>query len=128
MARSWEGAGNEIAREVIRKLARKGSERWAQQFGTALAAMEQVTRLWAAGGSLDIERIGKSAGRLEFNVVRCQYAVFYKELGLPELGHLFHCNRDLGMVEGFSPRLTLKRTQTIMQDADHCDFRFVRKG
>jgi hypothetical protein len=32
------------------------------------------------------------------------------------------------MVEGFSSRLTLKRTQTIMQGASHCDFRFVRKG
>jgi hypothetical protein len=41
---------------------------------------------------------------------------------------LFHCNRDFGMVEGFNPSLTLKRTQTIMQGASHCDFRFVRKG
>jgi hypothetical protein len=31
------------------------------------------------------------------------------------------------MVEGFSPNLELKRTQTIMGGAGHCDFRFVRK-
>jgi len=53
---------------------------------------------------------------------------FYKELGLPELGQLFHCNRDFAMVEGFSPSLTLKRTQTIMEGESHCDFRFKRKG
>ena len=30
------------------------------------------------------------------------------------------------MVEGFSPGLTLTRTQTIMEGASQCDFRFVR--
>ena len=119
---------NEIARGVIMELARKDGERWAQQFGTDLAAMAQVISVWAGGGSLDIEPIDRSAEKLDFNVVRCQYAEFYKELGLPELGYLFHCNRDFGMVEGFSPGLALKRTQTIMQGANHCDFRFVRKG
>jgi hypothetical protein len=68
-----------------------------------------------------------STKRLEFNVTRCQYAEYFKSLGLPELGALFHCSRDFAMVEGFSQDLTLKRTQTIMQGASHCDFRFSRK-
>jgi len=119
---------NEIAREVILELARRDGEKWAQQFGDDLAAMEKLTGLWAAGGSLAIERIEKSAERLDFNVTRCRYAEFYKELGLPELGYLFHCNRDFAMAEGFSDGITLKRTQTIMEGASHCDFRFVRKA
>ena len=118
---------NEIAREVIIQLARKDGAQWAQQFGDDLQAMEKVSGVWAAGGSLGIEPIGKSPDTLDFNVTRCQYAEFYKELGLPELGYLFHCNRDFAMVEGFSQGLALKRTQTIMQGAAHCDFRFVRK-
>jgi hypothetical protein len=118
---------NEIAREVIIELARKDGARLAQQFGDDLPGMEKVSGVWAAGGTLDIQPIGKSADRLDFNVTRCQFAEFYKELGLPELGYLFHCNRDFALVEGFSSSLTLKRTQTIMQGASHCDFRFVRK-
>jgi hypothetical protein len=119
---------NQIAREMIIELARKDGERLAQQFGDDLPAMEKVSGVWAAGGSLDIEPIGKSVDRLDFNVTRCQFAEFYKELGLPELGNLFHCNRDFAMVEGFSSSLNLKRTQTIMEGASHCDFRFVRKA
>ena len=69
--------------------------------------------VWAAGGSLDIELIAKSEERLNFNVTRCRYAEFSKELGLAELGYLFHCNRDFAMVKGFSPSLSLARTQTI---------------
>jgi hypothetical protein len=119
---------NDIAREVIVELARQDGERWAQQFGKDLAAMERVSGVWAGGGGLDIQPVAKSAGKLDFNVTRCQYAEFYKQLGLPELGALFHCSRDFAMVEGFSPGLELERTQTIMQGASHCDFRFRRKG
>jgi len=117
---------NEIAREVIIELARKDGEQWAKQFGDDLAAMQKVSGVWAAGGSLEIEPVGKSEKKLDFNVTRCRYAEFYKELGLPELGYLFHCNRDFAMVKGFNSALTLKRTQTIMEGASHCDFRFVR--
>ena len=116
---------NEIARDVIIALARQDGERWGQQFGRDLAAMEKVSGIWSAGGSLEIEPLGKSPAGLAFNVTRCKYAEFYKELGLPELGALFHCNRDFAMVEGFSPSLTLERTQTIMEGASHCDFRFA---
>lgn len=118
---------NQIAREVIRELARQDGRRWAKRFGHDLAALEKVSQLWAAGGGLDIEPLQKSDEKLEFNVTRCGYAEFYKELGLPELGYLFHCNRDFAMVEGFSDEITLERTQTIMQGASHCDFRFRRK-
>jgi hypothetical protein len=62
---------NEIAREVIVELARNDGARWAQQFGDDLSGMEKVSGVWAAGGSLDIEQIGKSTDELDFNVTRC---------------------------------------------------------
>lgn len=119
---------NEIAREVIRELARQDGRRWAQRFGDDLAAMEQVSQVWAGGGGLGIEWLDKSPDKLDFSVTRCRYAEFYKELGLPELGYLFHCNRDFAMVEGFSSQIALDRTQTIMEGASHCDFHFRRKA
>jgi L-2-amino-thiazoline-4-carboxylic acid hydrolase len=119
---------NEIAREVIIELARRDGERWSQQFGNDLAAMEQVSGVWAGGGSLDIQKLEGSSEKLDFNVTRCGYAKFYQDLGLPELGFLFHCSRDFAMLEGFSPGLKLERTQTLMEGATHCDFRFARKS
>ncbi|WP_083850100.1 L-2-amino-thiazoline-4-carboxylic acid hydrolase [Bradyrhizobium cosmicum] len=38
--------------------------------------------------------------------------------------HRQFCGR--GRVEGFGPDIKLTRTQTIMQGADHCDFRYRR--
>ena len=62
----------------------------------------------------------------EVNVTGCRYAQFYKELGAPELGFLLVCSLDFPMAEGFGPDVKLTRTQTIMQGASHCDFRYIR--
>ena len=118
---------NEIARGVILKLARKDGELWAEQFGRGLQGMNRVFDVAAGGGSLQTEALKKSETELQVNVTRCQYAEFFKELGLPELGYLLLCNRDFAMVESFDSQITLKRTQTIMEGASHCDFVFVHK-
>jgi len=59
-------------------------------------------------------------------VTRCAYAEFYKALGEPELGFLLVCTADFATAEGFGPDVRLTRTQTIMQGASHCDFRYRR--
>jgi hypothetical protein len=46
-------------------------------------------------------------------------------MGLSEIGGLLSCNRDGAFCEGYDARIKLERTQTIMQGADHCDFRFT---
>ena len=52
---------------------------------------------------------------------------FYKELGEPEFGFLLACSSDFPFAEGFGPDIKLTRTQTIMQGASHCDFRYKRQ-
>lgn len=54
------------------------------------------------------------------------YAEFYQALGEPELGFLLVCTADFATAEGFGPDVELTRTQTIMQGASHCDFRYRR--
>jgi hypothetical protein len=118
---------NEIAREVILEFARASGVGWSGQFGNGLAGLEQVVDVWSAGGSLEFAERKRSSDSLSFNVTRCQYAEFYQSLGLSELGFLFHCNRDFAVLETFSPDVSLTRTQTIMQGASHCDFRFQQR-
>ena len=65
-----------------------------------------------------------TADRLSFDVTRCKYAEMYRALGLADLGASLSCVRDFALVEGFNPAITLERTQTLMQGAPHCDFRF----
>jgi hypothetical protein len=48
-------------------------------------------------------------------------------MGLGEIGHLLSCQRDGTFCEGYDDRIKLKRTQTIMQGATHCDFDYTFK-
>jgi hypothetical protein len=118
---------NEIAHEVILELARAAGAHWAGQFGGDLNGLEDVVDIWAGGGSLEFAEKRRSSDFLSFNVTRCGYAEFYKSLGLAELGFLFHCGRDFAVLEGFASDVSLTRTQTIMQGATHCDFRFKER-
>jgi hypothetical protein len=127
-----EKFGDEMTRELvlttIRRLAIEDGARWADAHGRNLASLKTVAeQVWAGGGSLDIEIVAATEDHLDFNVTRCRYAEFYKSLGLADLGYLLHCNRDYAIIDGFNPEMKLTRTQTVMEGASHCDFRFKAK-
>jgi L-2-amino-thiazoline-4-carboxylic acid hydrolase-like protein len=114
-----------LVRGVISDLARQSGGELARWLGAAtLEAFAQGLDRWSEGGALEIELIEKSAERLDFNVVRCRYAELYRALGLADLGSSLSCQRDFALVQGFNPEVRLTRTQTIMEGAPFCDFRF----
>jgi hypothetical protein len=79
---------------------------------------------WTAEDALRTEVIRSTEREFHFNVVRCRYAEMYREMGLAELGAVLSCNRDGAFSEGYDPKLRFSRTQTLMQGATHCDFRY----
>ncbi|HEX8203745.1 MAG TPA: L-2-amino-thiazoline-4-carboxylic acid hydrolase [Isosphaeraceae bacterium] len=118
-----------ILRGVIADLARQGGAELARHLGTAsLEAFAQCLDRWRAGGALEIDLIEQSPERLSFNVTRCRYAELYRALGLADLGASLSCQRDFALVQGFNPAIGLTRTQTIMEGAPSCDFRFRAPG
>ena len=82
---------------------------------------------WQAGGALEMEMLEETPQNVNFNVTRCRYAEMYKEMGLGHIGHLLSCNRDGTFCEGYDPSIQFERTQTIMNGASHCDFRYSVK-
>ena len=91
-------------------------------------AMGEELAAFAREDALDYRVIEQSQDAFSFDVTACCYAEFYKELGEPELGFLLVCSGDFDMAEGFGPDIKFARTQTIMQGASHCDFRYKRSG
>ncbi len=120
--RNWSSPPSGVSRL---KTARDGPKLLA---ATCTSLKNVAETVWAGSGSLDIDMVAAGDDRLDFNVTRCRYAEFYKELGLADLGYLVHCNRDHAMIDGFNPDLKLTRTQTVMEGASHCDFRFTKKS
>jgi hypothetical protein len=126
-----ESHGEAVAKKTIAESVRRSAIEQARAFaaaapgGTSLKAFQDVMPLWTKGGALEIEVKEQGDTSFTFNVVRCRYAETYKAMGLGEIGHLLSCNRDGAFCEGYDPRLKLERTQTIMQGASHCDFRYT---
>src|SRR6185436_10734910 len=90
----------------------------------SLTAFAATLEPWTRDGALRLEMREQSDERLAFDVTRCRYAELYRALGIPELGAVLSCNRDASLIEGFNASVTLSRTQTIMQGAECCDFRY----
>jgi hypothetical protein len=124
--------GKERANELVRKTLgdlyrRYGEEFWRSKSESDLGdAMASAFATYARDDALDYDVIEQSQDRFEINVRECRYAEFYKELGEPELGFLLVCTADFATAEGFGPDVKLTRTQTIMQGASFCDFRYSR--
>jgi len=124
-----EERANAIVRKALGDLYRKLGERLSrlQESRDLGANMASAFGKFAAGDALDYDVVKQTPDAFEVNVTGCRYAKFYKEMDAPELGFLLTCSSDFPMAEGFGPDTQLTRTQTIMQGASHCDFRYALK-
>jgi L-2-amino-thiazoline-4-carboxylic acid hydrolase len=123
-----EERANGLVRRALGDIYRRfGEEFWRTKNENNLGkVMTSAFATYAQEDALDYKVIERSQDAFEIDVTGCRYAEFYKELGEPELGFLLVCSADFTTAEGFGPDIKLTRTQTIMQGASHCDFRYKR--
>jgi len=128
-----EALGNEFGREDVIEITRRTITEIARQQGRELAerlgrndleSYGESIEPWSRSGALQLHILDQNDRTLNFDVTECKYAELYKSLGIPELGSILSCSRDAAFIEGFNASITLQRTQTIMQGAAFCDFRF----
>lgn len=117
----------EIATAAIREETRKSGQAMAEKLGAnSLKVLQQVVEeVWSEGGAATIRVLEASDQKLSFDVTRCCYAEMYEAMRMKDLGFCLSCSRDESFTSGFNPRIRLTRSQTIMQGASHCDFRFT---
>ncbi len=114
-----------VVQRTIVKIAREQGADLSKQMGdNSLQDFTETLQFWTRDDALNIDMIEESEEVLSFNVTRCRYAELYDSLGIRDLGTIFSCTRDFALIEGFNPDVSLKRTQTIMEGAPFCDFRY----
>ena len=119
----------EIARGVIQAIARQQGAELAQSLEkNDLEHLATAQEAWKKDNAIQTEVLELRRRKFAFNVFRCRYAEMYRHLGIPELGKLLSCERDAPFIEGFNPNIRLTRTQTIMEGAELCDFRYELKA
>lgn len=126
-ARFGEEAVNEVVADAIRNLAREQGA--AMREAHPIETVVQLSQRFQGGGpisegSLTVEVVEDDAEKFGFDVTHCQFVDMYHSIGAGDLGFLLSCNRDFASFEGMAPGLDFNRTQTRMQGASHCDFRY----
>ena len=115
----------EIMREVIQEIARQqGAQLASSVEANDLEHFAVAQETWKKDNAIQTEVLEQTRKKFSFNVFRCRYAEMYQHLGIPELGKMLSCDRDFAFIEGYNPNIRLCRTQTIMEGAELCDFRF----
>jgi hypothetical protein len=117
----------QVASAAIQADAMVTGQNLAERYGsnTMLGLARMVREVWAEGNAMTIHFLEETERKLSFNVTRCRYVELYERLGMRELGFCLSCCRDEPLARGFNPRMKLLRTQTIMEGATFCDFRFA---
>ena len=113
---------------VIISLAREAGNQLTKIVGgNSLDHFMKGFPMWTREDALQVKVLEQNSRKVSFNVSRCRYAEMYRELGIGDLGFLLSCNRDGALIQGFNPKIEFTRTQTIMEGAPFCDFRFEMK-
>jgi hypothetical protein len=83
------------------------------------------------GGSELVKRTTVSEDRnvkkseMSFKITKCLWSKVFKSMNASEIGEVLVCESDFPRAKTWSPKLELKRTQTIMGGAPYCDFCYV---
>jgi len=62
-----------------------------------------------------------------YNVTKCGFAEYFRNKGEQEIGYLMTCGTDFAVADALCQNWDFSRTQTIMEGASHCDFRYKMK-
>ncbi len=118
--------GEDVINEALEKRITLTTERARQ--GEAPEAdfsrMAESAKMFAAGNALDFDVIASDSEHFDMNVTGCRYAEMMEDLGGRDIGHLLVCGVDFAAAERAG--MHLERTQTRMQGAEYCNFRYSR--
>jgi len=75
--------------------------------------------------TLSYEIKKESDDAFKFDVNRCIRAEIFKEFDAQDVGYKVACQPDLEVLPVFHPNLKLKRTKTLMEGDECCDFEYT---
>ncbi|MCW5748987.1 MAG: L-2-amino-thiazoline-4-carboxylic acid hydrolase [Alphaproteobacteria bacterium] len=125
----------ELGRDKADAIVAQALRDWSRQLFAAIGAGIEggPRRKWAAmqgalnaisAPEVEAEMRRKDSEALEFDVTRCRFAEFFRDLNEPELGALLVCQTDVETAAAGTGEVSFERAQTLMQGAPSCTFRY----
>ena len=118
--------GKEKAHEIVGRAFADNHVAWMKKRGAEPTAHPRDT---GVSPDFPVERVvvDDSDDSYGHDITACSFADMFRQMGEPEIGALMCCGVDFATEENFRPGWTFTRTQTQMQGAKCCDFRWRRK-
>jgi len=123
--------GAEKANALVRQALRDWSAKLFAEIGAQVdgAPRKKWAAMHKAMGEVSLRDVTVDLRKqdretLEFDITDCKYAAFFRALGEPELGTLLMCATDIDIAAAGGGEVEFARTQTIMNGAAYCDFRY----
>ncbi|MEK9769810.1 MAG: L-2-amino-thiazoline-4-carboxylic acid hydrolase [Betaproteobacteria bacterium] len=114
--------GEETILNALQERTRRQIESTPDGEKPDFSRMAEGTKVFAAGDALEYKVIAVDDAAFDMNVYQCLYAEMMESLGGRDIGHHLVCNGDFAAAKRIGMRLD--RTQTRMQGANYCDFRY----
>jgi hypothetical protein len=78
--------------------------------------------------ALTTEIIEDTHDAFEIKVTECLWAKTFREAHAGDIGYATICHQDYAMSQGFSSKLRMIRSKTLMQGHEYCNHRWVWEG
>ena len=117
----------EIGKPRAHALVREAIARdYAQRVASRTSARNTHPREGEGQAEFPVEArvVADDAETYSLDMTSCQFADYFRAIGEPEIGALLTCDVDFAVQREIRPDWELTRTQTQMQGASHCDFRW----
>ncbi len=118
--------GKARAHEIVGKAIAESYVRYREKRGFELDSHPRVEQETGLDFPVEQEIVEDTETSFGFNITRCQFAEYFRAIGEPEIGALMTCGVDFAAEAKMRPGWTFSRTQTCMQGAPHCDFRWTK--
>ncbi len=124
--RFGEAAVDAVAAQHMENVRKAFAEKTAGGAPNNMDALAE--HMLAPSETHDIEVLRRDEWVLELKVTRCRHAEMFAEMNALDVGAQFMCAGDDAMIEGFNPRISLERPETIMTGGDCCHFIYRLEG
>jgi len=105
------------------------ADSWAEVVASRTPQRNQHPAEAGSGFEFPVESevVEQSPDSLARNFTGCAFADYFRQIGEPEIGALLTCGVDFAVERKLRPDWEFRRTQTRMQGAPFCDFRWRRR-
>ena len=123
-----EELGREPAHRIVGDAIAKSYAEFRRHRGFELDSHPGAEREGGSAFPITSDVVDDTASTYGFNVKTCEFADYFRSIGEPEIGALMTCGVDYAAEELVRPSWMFERTQTLMQGAAHCDFRWKKSS